>query len=136
VFFFCIFSFIKLANQVESPLLQGVTFGSLQASQVFAFVPDVSKARGAASAIVTLLDSVPEIDADSTSGKDPAEGTVTGRVRLEDVHFRYPTRPEVPVLRGMSMKVEPGMYVAIAGASGSGKSTMYVHFHLRTSAVD
>jgi ATP-binding cassette subfamily B (MDR/TAP) protein 1 len=103
-----------------------VVFGALQAGNVFAFVPDISSARGAASDIVTLLDSVPEIDAESTSGKDPDKGGVAGLVRLEDVHFRYPTRPEVPVLRGLSLKVEPGTYIALAGASGSGKSTMYV----------
>jgi ATP-binding cassette subfamily B (MDR/TAP) protein 1 len=103
-----------------------VTFGAMQAGNMFAFVPDISKARGAASSIIALLDSEPEIDADSTSGKDPAEGVVNGHMYVEDVHFRYPTRPEVPVLRGMSMKVDPGKYVAIAGASGSGKSTMYV----------
>jgi ATP-binding cassette subfamily B (MDR/TAP) protein 1 len=91
---------------------------------MFAFVPDVSKARGAAAAVIRLFDSVPDIDAESTSGKDPAEGDVKGSLRLEDVHFRYPTRPEVPVLRGMSVQVEPGTFIALAGASGSGKSTM------------
>jgi len=91
---------------------------------MFAFVPDVSKARSAASAVIRLLDSVPDIDAESTSGKDPAEGNVKGSLRFEDVHFRYPTRPEVPVLRGMSIQVEPGTFIALAGASGSGKSTI------------
>ena len=104
--------------------LQGVTFGAMQSGSVFAFVPDVSKARSAASSIITLFDSIPDIDAESTGGKDPAEKDVKGSLRLDDVHFRYPTRPEVPVLRGMSIQVEPGTYVALAGASGSGKSTM------------
>jgi len=43
---------------------------------------------------------------------------------LEDVHFRYPTRPGVRVLRGLSLDVKPGTYIALVGASGSGKSTV------------
>jgi ATP-binding cassette, subfamily B (MDR/TAP), member 1 len=92
---------------------------------VFAFVPDISSARTAASEVVTLLDSIPEIDAESASGKSPTG--VTGKLHLEAVHFRYPSRPEIPVLRGLSLTVEPGTFIALAGASGSGKSTMYVY---------
>ena len=46
-----------------------------------------------------------------------------GRIRFENVHFRYPTRPGVRVLRDLNLTVEPGTYVALVGASGCGKST-------------
>lgn len=85
------------------------------------FVPDMSSARGAASDIVTLLDSMPEIDAESTEGG--VLESVKGRICFQDVHFRYPTRPGVRVLRGLNLVVEPGTYVALVGASGCGKST-------------
>ncbi|KAH8078408.1 multidrug resistance protein 1 [Cristinia sonorae] len=101
--------------------LMSTTIGAMQAGNVFMFVPDMSSARGAASDIVTLLDSVPEIDAESTEGLKPK--SVEGRIRFEDVHFRYPTRPGVRVLRGLNLTVEPGTYVALVGASGCGKST-------------
>lgn len=81
-------------------------------------------AKGAGSDIITLIDSVPEIDAESTEGKNVTAENTTGRIRLHDIHFRYPTRPDVHVLRGLSFKVEPGTYTALVGASGSGKSTM------------
>ena len=97
----------------------------MQAGNLFAFSPDVSKARGAAADTLTLLDSLPKIDACASEGKDPQmQGGTSGQVQLEDVRFTYPTRLEVPVLNGMSMKAERGSYVAIAGPSGSGKSTM------------
>lgn len=89
-------------------------------------MPDVSSARGAAAAIVKLIDSTPEIDAESTAGKTFEGEDVQGQIRLENVHFRYPTRPGVRVLRDLSLKVEPGTYVALVGASGCGKSTVYV----------
>ena len=85
------------------------------------FVPDMSSAKGAAADIVTLLDSIPEIDAESTEGAVLQD--VEGRIRFQDVHFRYPTRPGVRVLRGLNVTVEPGTYVALVGASGCGKST-------------
>jgi ATP-binding cassette, subfamily B (MDR/TAP), member 1 len=89
---------------------------------VFAFVPDISSARSAASDMLRLLDAQPEVDAESTEGKIPQN--VKGHIRLQDVHFRYPTRPGVRVLRGLDLSVEPGTYVALVGASGCGKSTV------------
>jgi ATP-binding cassette subfamily B (MDR/TAP) protein 1 len=86
------------------------------------FAPDMSSAKGAANDIINLLDSCPEIDAESTEGASLPN--VQGRVVLEDIHFRYPTRPAVRVLRNLNLVVEPGTYIALVGASGSGKSTV------------
>ncbi|KAI6041410.1 ste6-like protein [Pisolithus marmoratus] len=104
--------------------LMGVTFGAMQAGIVFMFVPDVSSARGASAAIIKLLDSIPEIDAESAEGKMLEGSKVKGQIHLENVHFRYPTRPTVPVLCSLNLTVAPGTYVALVGASGCGKSTV------------
>jgi ATP-binding cassette subfamily B (MDR/TAP) protein 1 len=86
----------------------------------------MSSAQGAGSDIIKLIDNVPEIDAESTAGKAVNTKTTQGHIRFENVHFRYPTRPGVRVLRDLSLQVEPGTYIALVGASGSGKSTAYV----------
>jgi ATP-binding cassette, subfamily B (MDR/TAP), member 1 len=99
-----------------------VTFSGIQAGNAFMFVPDVSKSHVAGSEIVTLLDSKPDIDADSKEGKSPQN--VKGRIQIKDVHFRYPTRPAVRVLRNFNLTVEPGTHVALVGPSGCGKSTI------------
>jgi ATP-binding cassette subfamily B (MDR/TAP) protein 1 len=104
--------------------LMSTTFGAIQAGNVFSFVPDISSAKGAGSDIIKLIDSIPEIDAESKSGKTPDPEQVRGHIRLENIHFRYPTRPAVRVLRDLSLQVEPGTYIALVGASGSGKSTV------------
>ncbi|PPQ92430.1 hypothetical protein CVT25_008651 [Psilocybe cyanescens] len=103
--------------------LMSTTFGAIEVGEIFSFVPDVSSAQGAGTDIIKLLDSAPEIDAESTEGKVIDAKAVQGHIRFENIHFRYPTRPGVRVLRDLSFEVEPGTYVALVGASGSGKST-------------
>ena len=49
---------------------------------------------------------------------------VQGHLAFKDVHFRYPSRPHIPVLRGFDLEVRPGQYVALVGPSGCGKSTV------------
>ncbi|KAJ2914131.1 hypothetical protein MD484_g6294, partial [Candolleomyces efflorescens] len=104
--------------------LMSTTFGAINAGNVFSFVPDISTAKGAGSDIIRLLDSIPEVDAESDEGKKLDHGSVKGHIRLENIHFRYPTRTGVRVLRELSIEVQPGTYVALVGASGSGKSTV------------
>jgi ATP-binding cassette subfamily B protein len=46
-------------------------------------------------------------------------------VRLDEVTFRYPSRPQHPTLVGFDLAVEPGETVALVGPSGAGKSTVF-----------
>jgi len=48
---------------------------------------------------------------------------VQGYVKFEGIKFRYPTRPEVPILQGIDLEIKPGQTVALVGPSGCGKST-------------
>ena len=43
---------------------------------------------------------------------------------MKDVNFSYPARPDVQVLQGLSVSVEPGQTLALVGPSGCGKSTV------------
>ncbi|KAJ7578557.1 P-loop containing nucleoside triphosphate hydrolase protein [Mycena floridula] len=104
--------------------LMSSVFAATQAGNVFSFVPDVSSAKGAGSDIIKLIDSMPEIDAESPDGKKIDSSKTQGHIRFENVHFRYPTRPAVRVLRDLSLQVEPCTYIALVRASGCGKSTV------------
>ena len=43
---------------------------------------------------------------------------------FNEVVFNYPTRPDVPVLQGLSLEVKKGQTLALVGSSGCGKSTV------------
>lgn len=45
-------------------------------------------------------------------------------LRLENVTFSYPEKPQEPVLKGISLSVPPGTFLGIAGPSGCGKSSL------------
>lgn len=47
-----------------------------------------------------------------------------GALQFRNVHFAYPTRPEVPVFRDFSLSIPAGSVTALVGPSGSGKSTV------------
>ena len=98
-----------------------VIFGSQSAGTIFSFAPDMGKAKHAAAELKTLFDRQPEIDAWSDEGEHLE--SMHGSIEFRDVHFRYPTRPEQPVLRGLNLDIKPGQYVALVGGSGCGKST-------------
>lgn len=52
------------------------------------------------------------------------QARVAGTVAFEDVHFAYPSRPEVMVLKGVSLSATAGQTIALVGPSGAGKSTI------------
>jgi ATP-binding cassette subfamily B (MDR/TAP) protein 1 len=98
-----------------------IIFGAQSAGFIFSSAPDMGKAHSAASELKSLFDRRPSIDTWAENGRSLEQ--LNGSIELRDVHFRYPTRPDQPVLNGLNLHIHPGQYVALVGASGCGKST-------------
>lgn len=96
--------------------------GAQSAGAIFSFAPDMGEARDAAKLLKTFLNRIPKIDHWSPDGKKV--NSLNGRVELQGVRFTYPGRPDHRVLRGVDLSAEPGQFIALVGASGSGKSTV------------
>ena len=84
---------------------------------------EVQLAAGATERLVEILQVEPDIQAPAQpqSLPQPAEG----RIGFDNVTFQYPTRPHISALDGFSLEVTPGETVALVGASGAGKSTVF-----------
>ncbi|XP_075991226.1 multidrug resistance protein homolog 49-like [Anticarsia gemmatalis] len=81
-----------------------------------------ASARGAAASIFFLLQRKPIIDSFDKKGTSPRR--VLGEISLENVHFCYPSRPNIKILNDFSIHIKPGECVALVGSSGCGKSTI------------
>ncbi|KAI8796008.1 multidrug resistance protein 3 [Biomphalaria glabrata] len=99
-----------------------IAFTGISVGQAASFLPDYTKAQLSAGYIFTMLDIIPKIDIFNTSGTK--KENISGEIKLDNVHFHYPTRPDVHVLKGVSMHVRPGQTAALVGMSGCGKSTI------------
>merc|ERR1719230_2469650 len=88
---------------------------------VMSTLPDMAKAQKAALSIMKLLRLDPRIDNLSEEGEKDwsEEGGRDSHIEFKTVTFRYPSRPKVKVLQGLSLKIPKGKTVAFVGPSGS-----------------
>ncbi|KAH8372084.1 hypothetical protein KR093_010043 [Drosophila rubida] len=113
-------------RQYTPAVLVIVLFAIIMGAQNLGFssphVDSFAVALGAARNLFRIIDRESQIDPMSPLGSKP--DSITGRLRFEGIHFRYPSRPDVEILKGLTVDVEPGQTVAFVGASGCGKSTV------------
>jgi ATP-binding cassette subfamily B protein len=83
------------------------------------------EAATAAQRVYEILDTDPAIASPPADVPAPRQGPrrAPARLRFEDVVFGYPGTGR-PVLRGLSLDLEPGQTLALTGATGSGKTTL------------
>ncbi|NXO14555.1 MDR1 protein, partial [Oriolus oriolus] len=102
-------------------VFSSVIFAAMNVGQSASLAPDYGKARTSAQRIFKLLERKPLIDSYSDEGEKMSH--FEGNIEFRNIHFVYPTRPEVQVLQGLNLKVNKGQTLALVGSSGCGKST-------------
>ena len=110
-------------------LMTGLVAGSI--GGIAAQFSALQRGLGAIESLMELMDEVREPVVTATSASI-APLKLTGDVAFKGVHFQYPNREDVQVLRGLELRIEPGKRVALVGPSGAGKSTiaaLLLRFH-------
>ena len=103
-----------------------IMFSSFGAGQAQQFAPSAAKGKRAANRIFSIIDEESELDPFvKIEGQiEASNDTFRGDIEFRDVWFRYPTRRDFWVLRGLSFKISKDQAVGLAGESGCGKSTV------------
>lgn len=107
---------ISTANYMAFSSAYGLAFAAI--AGLASLISPLANAGPTFDLLRPIMQELPE-----TSGDRQDPGTLSGRIELRDVHFRY--TPDGPmVLKGLDLKIEPGTMVALVGPSGAGKSTI------------
>lgn len=99
-----------------------VIFGGQGTAQFFSYTTSITKAKVGANYLFWLRSVKAEIREDDNNRDRAPSGE--GPIGVEEIEFRYRQRDAARVLRGISIKIEPGTYAAVVGPSGCGKSTI------------
>uniref|UniRef100_A0A8C5IKI1 Bile salt export pump n=1 Tax=Junco hyemalis TaxID=40217 RepID=A0A8C5IKI1_JUNHY len=85
------------------------------------YTPNYAKAKTSAARFFQLVDRIPKISVYSEKGEKWDD--FKGSIEFLNCKFTYPSRPDIQVLKGLSISVKPGQTLAFVGSSGCGKST-------------
>nr|UOU03322.1 ATP-binding cassette subfamily B1-like 3-1 [Brachionus rubens] len=98
-----------------------VTFSALILARSYSSLPDQNLASSSTKTAFKIIDRESKIDNFSEDGLKPEK--FIGNIKFENVHFRYPNRPNIKILNGFNLEVKNGTTNALVGPSGCGKST-------------
>ena len=98
-------------------------------STIAEVISAMQKSVGASQRVRELLAEEVEgreakAEGNAGTASSASDSRPSASVRFDDVHFRYPSRPDLPVLRGVTLEAKPGERIALVGPSGAGKSTV------------
>lgn len=85
---------------------------------------DLLRAAGASERLIELLATRSPVQ-DPAAPQEPDAPAGGSALVFHKLQFRYPSRPDRAALEDFSLFVQPGQTVALVGASGAGKSTVF-----------
>ncbi len=118
------FKMVQSGNMTIGELITFITYmafigGSL--GSLGSFYTQILSTLGGTERIREILNTEGEFDLEMAN---EIKLDVEGYIEYKDVAFSYPSRPDLPILKGINLSVQPGEKIALVGQSGSGKSTI------------
>ncbi|KAF2084780.1 leptomycin B resistance protein pmd1 [Saccharata proteae CBS 121410] len=113
-------------------VLPALLFSAQSSGQMFSLAPEITRAKSAARNVFKLHDAKPSIIVDTHSPADlksvgsSEKINVAGKrgsMEFRNVSLAYPSRPDNLALKGVSLSIKSGEFVAFVGRSGAGKSS-------------
>ncbi|XP_065254516.1 ATP-dependent translocase ABCB1-like [Emys orbicularis] len=95
--------------------------GTFYLGQGYPYLESVANARGAAYEVYKVISKHRLLDSSAKEGYRPDK--LKGDIKFKNIHFSYPSRPDIKILKGLNLKVQSGKTIALVGSSGCGKST-------------
>ncbi len=116
---------VQKGEMLRGDLLDFVVFTGIIGAAIASlgsFYTEIVSAVGATERILDILDEPSEIELDHQTKSSVQR--FQGDIVYQGVHFSYPSRKDVPVLKGISFTIPAGKKIALVGSSGAGKSTI------------
>jgi ATP-binding cassette subfamily B protein len=107
----------ELAAFIFYAMMVAMSVGAI--SEVYS---DLQRAAGATERLLELLHTENSIVSPEKPKLLPSK--VAGKLEFDNVSFYYPSRPETPAVKQLSMTLAEGASMALVGSSGAGKSTI------------
>ncbi len=116
-----------------------VLAGNLSGGELAAFVFYAIIVAGSMAAVTEVygelqraagaVDRIRELQAIKSEILDPehplSPESVAGQLTLNQVTYSYPSRPEQPAIKELTLNIKAGERIALVGPSGAGKSTIF-----------
>ncbi|ROT36315.1 P-loop containing nucleoside triphosphate hydrolase protein [Sodiomyces alkalinus F11] len=140
------YAMVLVAREFEANLVQIQQVCNLllfclgQAGSLLGTIPQIAASKATAAQMLYYVNLSDHNDKSSKEEEQGEGGTDAGAgagagpspkklptplpIRMRNLQFAYPSRPDVPVLRNLTLQIEAGTCTAIVGSSGCGKSTL------------
>jgi ABC-type multidrug transport system fused ATPase/permease subunit len=96
-------------------IMMGASVGSLP--ELYA---SIQKAIGSTENLMNIIQN----ESETEIMKGNLKPVLTGKIEFKNVFFHYPQRPDIEVLKGISLISQANETIALVGSSGAGKSTI------------